>query len=94
MSEDKDTLLSTVQCLPQRYREIMMRSSCPDSQELKISRHPNETAHESQHVAPPGVGGPVMGYGMLDTPHLRLEPLSDLLSKVLSVSESALQHVL
>ena len=75
-----------------------MRSSCPDSQELKISRHPNETAHESQHVAPPptGAGGPVMGYGMnaLDSPHLRLEPLSDLLSKVLSVSESALQHVL
>ena len=92
MSEDKETLLSTVQCLPQRYREIMMRSSCPDSQELKISRHPNETAHESQHVAP----APIMGYGMsaLDSPHLRIEPLSDMLSKVLSVSESALQHVL
>ena len=92
MSEDKETLLSTVQCLPQRYREIMMRSSCPDSQELKISRHPNETAHEPpQHVGP----GPVMGYGMgvLDSPHLRIEPLSDML-KVLSVSESALQHVL
>ena len=86
MSEDKDTLLSTVQCLPQRYREIMMRSSCPDSQELKISRHPNETALESQQQYSPG---PMMGYGMsaLDSPHLRIEPLSDMLSKVLLVSE-------
>lgn len=51
-SDDKDAaLLSTVQCLPQRYREIMMRSSCPDSQELKISRHPNEIVPGSGAVA-------------------------------------------
>lgn len=79
MGEDKDALLSTVQCLPLRYREIMMRSTCPDSQELKISRHPNETvAPEAAPSAQPHVSPHVhMGYG-LEAAHLRLEPLSDM----------------
>ena len=76
MPDDKDTLLSTVQCLPQRYREIMMRSSGQEAQELRISRHPNDTLEG--HLLPPPPAMLQFGSPLPVPPQeLRLEPLMD-----------------
>eukprot|EP00116_Pleurobrachia_bachei_P015328 sb/3475590/ len=58
VSPSPESLLSTVQCLPQRYREIMMRSSQPE--ELKISRHPNTETQQQRLLfgQQPGGGSP------------------------------------
>ena len=45
--------MSTVKCLPQRYRQIMMRvSGCNESLELKISKHLNPEREQIEQCGP------------------------------------------
>lgn len=63
-----------------------MRSSCPDSQELKISRHPNDIRHDPTSGLRAELGAGLVGspglYPGAGEHHplqhqLRLEPLSE-----------------